>query len=283
MWDSRQELGPTVSSTQLRWDENENSPAWHHKELTSDAGAPLAFFEVRANVHYATGTQHVVYLGLNDQGLLDNQVHDLYADDSNGWSHTNLTTATAGGAPLALTTPTGFEFRTLQHVDYQGTDSHIHELWFDSNGWHHNDLTNAPAVAVGPLTARVFASTATQHVVYRAGTNGSNIQELWWDDNGSWRQSDLTNASQAPAANGEPTNYTFEVQGTQHINYLGSNQRRTSQWLNQFFCLFLRRLLFGVRPSLLRRSKHLHHLSRRAILGSLILLGKGRFGVRQTY
>ena len=62
---------------QLRWDENENSPAWHHKELTSDAGAPLVFFEVRANVHYATGTQHVVYLGLNDQGLLDNQVHDL--------------------------------------------------------------------------------------------------------------------------------------------------------------------------------------------------------------
>ena len=222
-------VGPNGLIHQLRWDENENNPTWRHKELTSDAGAPKAFFEVRANVHYATGTQHVDYLGLNDQSLLDNQVHDLYADDSNSWSHTNVTTAVPGGAQPALTTPTGFEFRTLQHVDYQGTDSHIHELWFDSNGWHDNDITNAPVVSVGPLTARVFASTATQHVVFR-GNSGSHIHELWWDDNGLWRHSDLTAASQAPAANGEPTNYTFEAQGTQHVNYLGTDGHVHELW-----------------------------------------------------
>jgi hypothetical protein len=221
-------VGPNGLIHQLRWDD-ENNPTWSHKELTSDAAAPKAFFEVRANVHYATGTQHVDYLGLNDQGLLDNQVHDLYADDSNSWSHTNVTTAVPGGAQPALTTPTGFEFRTLQHVDYQGTDSHIHELWFDSNGWHDNDITNAPVVSVGPLTARVFASTATQHVVFR-GNGGSHIHELWWDDNGLWRHSDLTAASQAPAANGEPTNYTFEAQGTQHVNYLGTDGHVHELW-----------------------------------------------------
>ena len=192
-------VGPSGRIYQLRGDNN----TWQAKELTAEAGAPRAYFDVRANVHYATGTQHVVYLGRDNQGLLDNQVHDLYADGSNDWHHTNVTTEAS--APLALTTPTGFEFRDLQHVDYQGTDSHVHELWFDSNGWHHNDLTNAPVVALGPLTARVFSSTATQHVVYRAGANGSNIQELWWDDNGFWRRSDLTSASQAPAASGDPT------------------------------------------------------------------------------
>jgi hypothetical protein len=119
--------------------------------LTLEAGAPLAFFEVRAYVRYAGQTQHVIYLGQNSQGLLDSQVHELYADSSNQWQHNNLTTAVPGGAPLALTTPIGYEFRQLQHVVYQGTNSHIHELWHDSNGWHVNDLTNAPAVAIGPL------------------------------------------------------------------------------------------------------------------------------------
>ena len=222
-------VGPNGLIHQLRWDENENNPSWHHKELTSDAGAPLAYFNVRANVHYATGTQHVDYLGLDGQGLFDYQVHDLYADDSNAWSHTNVTSAVPGGAQPALTTPTGFEFRNLQHVDYQGTDSHVHELWFDSNGWHDNDLTNAPVVSVGPLTARVFASTATQHIVFR-GSGGSHIHELWWDDNGLWRHSDLTVASQAPLANGDPTNYTFEGQPTQHVNYVGTDGHVHELW-----------------------------------------------------
>jgi hypothetical protein len=60
----------------------------------------------------------VVYLGQDNQGVFDSQVHELYADGSNEWHHNNLTTA--AGAPLALTTPTGYEFRKIQHVVYQG-------------------------------------------------------------------------------------------------------------------------------------------------------------------
>jgi hypothetical protein len=216
-------IGPNGRVYQLRWENN----AWHPKDLTAEAGAPPAFFGVRAYVHHASGTQHVVYLGLNNQGLLDNQVHELYAGGGNEWHHNNLTTA--AGAPLALTAPTGYEFRNIQHVVYQGTDSHIYELWHDSNGWHYNDLTNAPAVALGPLTARVFASTASQHIVYR-GTGGTHIHELHWDNNGWWRHSDLTDASQAQLTSGEPTNYTFEVQGTQHINYLGTDGHVHELW-----------------------------------------------------
>src|SRR5262249_10659747 len=218
-------IGPNGLIHQLRWDENDNNPAWRHKELTSDAGAPKAFFEVRANVHIST--QHVDYLGLNDQVLLDNQTHKLYADGSNEWHYTNMTTE--AGAPLALSTPTGYEFNKLQHVVYQGTDSHIYELWFDSNGWHFNDLTNAPAVAIGPLTARVFKSIASQHITYR-GTGGAHIHELHWDNIGTWRHSDLTIAGQAPLSASEPTNYIFDDQGTQHINYLGTDGHVHELW-----------------------------------------------------
>jgi hypothetical protein len=169
----------------------------------------------------------VVYLGLTDQGVLDNQVHELYADGSNQWKHNNLTTA--AGAQSALTTPTGYEFRQLEHVVYQGTDSHIYELWHDSNGWHVNDLTNAPAVAIGPLTARVFAPIATQNITFR-GTGGADIQELWWDNTGTWRFSDLTDAAQAPLPESEPTNYSFPEQATQHINYLGTDGHVHELW-----------------------------------------------------
>src|SRR4029453_17755601 len=100
-------IGPNGHIYQLRWD-NENGGGWQHKELTSEAGAPLAYFEARANVHYATGTQHVVYLGLDNQGLLDKQTHDLYGDGSNEWPHTNMTAE--ANAPLALSTPIGMNF-----------------------------------------------------------------------------------------------------------------------------------------------------------------------------
>jgi hypothetical protein len=218
---------------QLQWENN----AWHHNELTAVAGAPLAsiFGEVRAYVAHATGTQHVIYLGQNNQGLLDNHVHEIHADDSNDWQHNDLTVA--AGAPLALNTPTGYEFRNLKHVVYNGftgqTNGLIYELWHDSNGWHFNTLTgtSTPLVALGPLTARVFAPIGTQHIVYRAGIGGADIQELQWDYAG-WHQHDLTIAAAAPSANGDLTNYTFDDQDTQHINYLGTDGHIHELWWN---------------------------------------------------
>jgi hypothetical protein len=216
-------VAPKNRIFQLRWENN----AWKHKNQSFDAGAPVATFEVRAYVHYAGGTQNVVYLNLNEQN--ENQVHQLYADNSNEWQHNNLTTAVPGGAPFAEHTPTGYEFRHLQHVVYDGTDKHIYELWQDSNGWHVNDLTNAPAVGGAPLTARVFTPIATQNIPFLEYGSG-HIHELWWDNSGTWRRSDLTLVSQAPSAGSEPTNYSFWEQATQHINYAGSDGHVHELW-----------------------------------------------------
>jgi hypothetical protein len=219
-------VGPNGRIHELYWDGN----GWHHNDLTAAAGAPLAFFDnIKAYVFFAEGTQHVVYLGLNDQGLFDSHVHELYWNND-GWHHNDLTAA--AGAPLALSTPTGYEFRKLEHVVHGGNDGHVYELWHDSNGWHYNDLTGAPVVAEGPLTAHVFAALGTQHVVYLGGDlfKGLHIHELHWDNSG-WHQSDLTIAAAAPlASDGHLTDYAFEDQDTQHINYVGKDGHTHELW-----------------------------------------------------
>jgi hypothetical protein len=48
-----------------------------------------------------------------------------------GWHHADLTAS--AGAPTSAGPPVGYVFdaQGTQHVDYRGSDSHIHELW-----WH---------------------------------------------------------------------------------------------------------------------------------------------------
>jgi hypothetical protein len=65
----------------------------------------------------------------------------------------------------------------------------------------------------------VFTPEGTQHVVY-AGTDG-HIHELWWGNN-AWNRNDLTIATGAPPAGGDPTGYEFIPnvgQGKQHVIY----------------------------------------------------------------
>jgi hypothetical protein len=145
------------------------------------------------------------------------------------WHNNDLTAAT--GAPTPAGDPAGYIFtaQNTQHVDYRGTDGHIHELWWDTSGWHHNDLTNAASAptASGDPGGYVFAAESTQHVDYR-GTDG-HIHELWWDASG-WHHNDLTNAASAPMASGDPTGYVFDAQGTQHVDYSATDGHIHELW-----------------------------------------------------
>jgi hypothetical protein len=96
------------------------------------------------------------------------------------WHRADLTAVT--GAPVAAGDPVGYMFdaQGTQHVDYRGSDGHIHELWWGSNGWSHADLTavtGAP-VAAGDPVGYMFDAQGTQHVDCR-GLDG-HIHELWW-------------------------------------------------------------------------------------------------------
>jgi hypothetical protein len=209
---------------ELYWDEE--SGAWHYKDLTAEAEAPLATAYPTAYIFASNGTQHVLYEGQGDDG----HVHELYWD-SDGWHPHDLTDAT--GAPLALSVPTGYEFYAegTQHVVYLGRDRHIHELWWanSSNGWQSGDLTavtGAPVADSAP-SAYMFDSEGTQHVIFQ-GTD-SHIHELWWDSTG-WHHNDLTAATGAPLASDEPTGYVFRSQSTQHVNYRGTDGHIHELW-----------------------------------------------------
>jgi hypothetical protein len=213
--------GPDNHIHELWWDGN----GWHHNDLTAAAaGAPTALGEPFGYIFAAQGTQHVNYRGP------DNHIHELWWDNQ-GWHHNDLT-ATAAGAPNAIGDPYGYVFAAqgTQHINYRGTDNHVHELWWDNQGWHHNDLT---AAATAPNTAGdpfgyMYDSQGTQHVNY-LGTDG-HIHQLWWDNNG-WHHKDLTVAAAgAPNSAGDPHGYVVDAQNTQHVHYRGTDGHLHELW-----------------------------------------------------
>jgi hypothetical protein len=204
-----------------------DSTGWHHNDLTSSAGAPLAVAQPPcAYVFDGQSTQHVDYLGQ------DGHIHELWWD-TDGWHHNDLTNET--GSPLAaIATPTGYVFAAqgTQHVDYVGQDGHIHELWWDSEGWHHNDLTTrtgAPLAAVGNPVGYVFAAQGSQHIDYLGQDH--DIHELSWDSNG-WLHNDLTEESGAAPAQAVLCAYVFDGQGTRHVVYAAEDGDVHELWWN---------------------------------------------------
>jgi hypothetical protein len=97
-------------------------------------------------------------------------------------------------------------------------------------GWHVADLTavTGAAAASGDPTGYMFDAQGTQHVNYR-GTDG-HVYELWWEPVGGWHVADLTAVTGAAAASGDPTGYMFDAQGTQHVNYRGTDGHVYELW-----------------------------------------------------
>jgi hypothetical protein len=196
---------------------------WHVDDLTATANAMLpGDSSLSAYAFEAQGTQHVIYRGG------DNHLHELWWDGA--WHVGDLTAQTNAPPPQNGLPVSAYAFETqgTQHVMYVGTDSHLHELWWDG-GWHVGDLTaqtNAPAPALFAASAYAFENQGTQHVIY-VGAD-THLHELWWD--GGWHVGDLTTQTNAPpwAAPANPTTnnlsaYAFEAQGTQHVMYLGTD------------------------------------------------------------
>jgi hypothetical protein len=91
-----------------------------------------------------------------------------------------------------------------------------------SGSWNVNDLTAATNAqpAAGNPNGYVFTANGVSgmHVVYRGIDN--DIHELYWQ-NGDWNVNDLTAATNAPAAAGNPNGYMFTTNGVSgmHVVY----------------------------------------------------------------
>ena len=204
------------------------SDDWHVKNLRSEADGADVATTANGYIWATQGSQHVVYQGLR----FDGHVHELYYTSDDGWNSNDLTNA--GHAPLTLSQPFGFEthFDGAQRVAYQGRDRHVHLLSNSGNGWHDQDLsalTGAPLCAADAApTGYSFENQRTGHVLTR--TDDGHILEYWSDASG-WHWGDLTAAAGAPAASdGDVHGYVFSGQGTQHVDYVGTDGHIHELW-----------------------------------------------------
>jgi hypothetical protein len=170
-------------------------------------------------------SRHVFFRGA------DGNLHELRSDAAGTtWSHTNITLATGSPQPAPDAHPSAYAFqgqKTL-HVVYRAMDGVIHELWGPVGVWNHNAIGAAFGLAAGDPSGYVTEFGGTQHVVYRA--KDDQIHELWWSAAG-WQENILTQAvNDAPKAEGDPTGYSFERRGTQHVVYPASHGQLRELW-----------------------------------------------------
>src|SRR5271165_851720 len=169
------------------------------------------------------GSQHVFFVagGFSGSGL-----HELYtapgAVEPN-WVDHDLS-ALAAPAGLALDAYWGSD--SSQHVNFIGTDGHVHELYIapDIAGWVDHDLTKlAGAVAPAPGTAldAYWGSDSSQHVNF-IGTDG-HVHELYIaPDTPGWVDHDLTKLAGAVApAPGTALDAYWGSDSSQHVNFIG--------------------------------------------------------------
>jgi hypothetical protein len=202
--------------------------SWKHHDLTGETGnwLPAAGSSLAGYTTEFNQQQHVLFIGG------DNLVHELLYDGS--WQHKFLTGSdpnAAQGAPPPLpgsrlcayvTT-----FNQQQHVNYMGTDGHIHELFY-AGSWQHNPLTKTAGVSGPslpgngtPINGYATDFNQQQHVNY-IGRDG-HVHELFYT--GQWQHNDLSNASgiiSTPVL-GSLAGFQTAFNRQEHVFYIGND------------------------------------------------------------
>jgi len=192
---------------------------WRHANLSAGPGAPIGTGNPSGYRFDHDRSNHIIYRGQ------DGHIHDLCFIRGQGWKHTSLTGSIQ--APPAAGNPAGHIYPVFpsQHVEYRGTDGHIHELyWMAAKGWRHASLTagtqGAPLAAGDPV-GYTFAQDESNHVVYR-GQDG-HIHDLRFTRAEGRVHNNLSGSTGAPTAAGDPTGYIFHVFPSQHVQYRGTD------------------------------------------------------------
>jgi photosystem II stability/assembly factor-like uncharacterized protein len=111
---------------------------WADNDLTSVAGAvPPTPTTALAGFPLSNDSQHVFFIGT------DNHVRELDITSGGSWADNDLTTLASAVPPTPTTALDGYRLSDdSKHVNYIGTDNHVHELYFTAgSGWVDNDLT----------------------------------------------------------------------------------------------------------------------------------------------
>jgi len=136
-------------------------------------------------------SQHVNFIGT------DGHVHELYIHPGANWVNNDLTAMSGNGVkPAAGSALDGYwGSDSSQHVNFIGTDGHVHELYIHPGAnWINNDLTAMSGGAVAPARGSAldayWGSDSSQHVNF-IGTDG-HVHELYIHPGANWINNDLT-------------------------------------------------------------------------------------------
>jgi hypothetical protein len=167
---------------------------WNHIDLTQAAAAPNGVESVLTS-WADPKNQHVGFMtAIGTIGGLSSPI------GGGTWTYTDLIQAANAPVP-GNTFLTSWSDPNYQHLVYESSDRHLHELFSPSSGgtWATGDLTAATGAPLAdedsPLTS--WWDKKYQHVVYFAS---GHVQELYFPiGGGTWATGDLTAATGAPA------------------------------------------------------------------------------------
>jgi hypothetical protein len=148
-------------------------------------------------------------------------------------------------APLAYSGPGGYMFtsqtdfgsgvQSTQQVAYRDVAKTVQLLVWQDPNWVYSNITivsptqpTSPPSAAGAPGGFAFDIGNTQNVFYRDASG--NIWLLSWNEVDYWTNVNLTKATNAPSAAGDPVGYAFDAQGTQHIMYRDVNGNIQELW-----------------------------------------------------
>jgi chitinase len=224
------------------WQKNAGSIAWFNNQFYNQGAAYNdieAYYPQIVNLGIPadrlmvgtllSGTAAEGYIGLDAMMQVVSNLQAKYANFAGafggamGWEFSDDTPNGAWGSQIA---------QALGLTAGGGKDGQPNPVPTSGN-WSVNDLTaatNAPAAAGDPNGFTFTANgTSGMHVVYRGADN--DIHELYWL-NGDWNVNDLTAATNAPAAAGDPNGYMFTANGVSgmHVVYPSANGHINKFW-----------------------------------------------------
>jgi hypothetical protein len=214
---------------------------WIHNDLNQLSGNSIAPVPGSALDAYPgpDGGQHINFIGT------DGHVRELYIAPGGQWINNDLTHLSKAILPRANTPLDGYaDDDGGQHVNFIGTDNHVHELFIASHGhWIDNDLIVLSGNGVAPrpnspLDGYIDANNG-QHVNF-IGTDG-HVRELYIVPHGHWINNDLIQLSGngiVPSRTSSLCGYLGPDNG-QHVNFIGADGHvrelyihPNAQWVN---------------------------------------------------
>ena len=169
----------------------------------------------------STNQQHIDYVGLDDH------VHELMFDGTR-WNAGDLTQLSGGTMlPDFTTALTGYvtPWDGQQHVDFAGTDGHVHEMRYAGTWQPIYDLTNAasaPNIVACSLDAYVSSFNGNQQHVNFIGTD-HQVWELVYAGNG-WVRNNLSGPTGiATTVPGALTGFVSPWNSQEHVDFVRNN------------------------------------------------------------